>query len=138
MSERGVPVCVHLGLTPQSVDKLGGYRVQGRDDKTAATLAKDALTLQQAGADILLLECVPRQLAAQITARLEIPVIGIGAGPDTDAQVLVLYDMLGISPHSPRFSKNFLAETGDIRQAMEAYATAVRAGTFPGEEHTLA
>lgn len=138
LAERGVPVCAHLGLTPQSVDKLGGYRVQGRDDETAATMVKDALALQRAGADILLLECVPRQLAARITARLDVPVIGIGAGPDTDAQVLVLYDMLGISPHSPRFSKNFLAEAGDIRKAMEAYATAVRDGSFPGEEHTFA
>ncbi len=138
LTERGVPVCAHLGLTPQSVDKLGGYRVQGKDEATAAAMLEDARALERAGAELLVLECVPRQLAADITAHLEIPVVGIGAGPDTDAQVLVLYDMLGISPHIPRFSKNFLAETGDIRSAMEAYATAVRDGTFPDKQHSFA
>ena len=137
LADRGIPVCGHLGLTPQSFNKLGGYRVQGRDDAGAEQIVLDARRLQDAGADLLVLECVPTQLATRITKALTIPVIGIGAGPNTDAQVLVLYDMLGISPRVPKFTHNFLAETGDILGALMAYAEAVRSGTFPRPEHSF-
>ncbi|MEH6616710.1 MAG: 3-methyl-2-oxobutanoate hydroxymethyltransferase [Porticoccus sp.] len=137
LSERGIPVCGHLGLTPQSVNKLGGYKVQGRDDQAAEKMVLDAHLLEEAGADILVLECVPTALAQQITNELSIPVIGIGAGPDTDAQVLVIYDMLGISPRLPKFSKNFLAETGDVETALKTYAKEVRSGAFPLPEHSF-
>ncbi|GIX31901.1 MAG: 3-methyl-2-oxobutanoate hydroxymethyltransferase [Porticoccaceae bacterium] len=135
LAERGVPVCGHLGLTPQSVDKFGGYRVQGRDAESARRLLADAEALVAAGADLLVLECVPRALAAEITQRLPVPVIGIGAGPATDAQVLVLYDLLGISPKIPSFARDFLAEAGTVRGALQRYAQAVREGSFPGPEH---
>ncbi len=132
----GVPVCAHLGLLPQSVHKLGGYRVQGREAGDAERILGDAKALQQAGADMLVLECVPRELAARITEALAIPVIGIGAGAATDGQVLVLYDMLGITPGKrPSFSHDFLAEHGSIVAALEAYVTAVRDGRFPTEQH---
>ncbi|MEH6543446.1 MAG: 3-methyl-2-oxobutanoate hydroxymethyltransferase [Porticoccaceae bacterium] len=137
LADRGIPVCGHLGLTPQSFNKLGGYRVQGRDEAGAEQIVLDARRLQDAGADLLVLECVPTQLATRITKALTIPVIGIGAGPNTDAQVLVLYDMLGISPRVPKFTHNFLAETGDILGALMAYAEAVRSGTFPRPEHSF-
>ncbi|EDN69368.1 Ketopantoate hydroxymethyltransferase [Beggiatoa sp. PS] len=138
LTERGIPVCAHLGLTPQSVYQLGGYRIQGRTVNEARRLRNDALALQAAGASLLVLECVPSQLAADITASLEIPVIGIGAGAACDGQVLVLYDMLGITPGKrPSFSKDFLQETGTILAAIEAFVRAVKEGTFPGEEHTF-
>lgn len=137
LTDRGIPVCGHLGLTPQSFNKLGGYRVQGRDEAGAEQIVLDARRLQDAGADLLVLECVPTQLATRITKALTIPVIGIGAGPNTDAQVLVLYDMLGISPRVPKFTHNFLAESGDIQGALMAYAEAVRSGTFPRPEHSF-
>lgn len=137
LSERGIPVCGHLGLTPQSVNKLGGYKVQGRDDQTAEQMILDAHLLEEAGVDILVLECVPTALAQQLTNELSIPVIGIGAGPNTDAQVLVIYDMLGISLKLPKFSKNFLTETGDVETALKAYAKEVRSGTFPQPEHSF-
>ena len=136
LSMAGIPVCAHLGLLPQSVHKMGGYRVQGRDDEAATRIQQDAQLLQEAGADLLVLECVPRELAAAITRQLHIPVIGIGAGADTDGQVLVLYDMLGITPgRRPSFSHDFLAEGGSVVSALQAYVTAVRAGHFPGLEH---
>lgn len=135
LAERGIPVCGHLGLTPQSVNKLGGYKVQGRDTEAAEQILHDAECLQAAGADLLVLECVPAALAGRITQQLRIPVIGIGAGADTDAQVLVLYDMLGFSPRIPKFTKNFLTETGDVQAALLAYAKAVRDGEFPQPEH---
>ena len=136
LSENGVPVCAHLGLLPQSVHKLGGYKIQGREDEAATRMVADALELEQAGADLLVLECVPRVLAKRITESLTIPVIGIGAGADTDGQVLVLYDMLGITPGKrPSFSRDFLAETGSVAAAIEAYASQVKAGTFPSEQH---
>lgn len=135
LSARGIPVCGHLGLTPQSVNKFGGYRVQGRGDRAAEQILKDALCLQDAGADLLVLECVPSELAANISRRLRIPVVGIGAGPDTDAQVLVLYDMLGISPRVPRFTKNFLLGADSVQAALRAYGEAVRTGAFPQPEH---
>lgn len=136
LSDRGVPVCAHLGLTPQAVNKLGGYRVQGRDHESAKQMIEDAVCLEQAGASLLLLECVPSLLAGEVSRAVDIPVIGIGAGPDTDAQVLVMHDILGISPgRKPRFVKDFMAETGDIRGAIKRYADEVHAGTFPQAEH---
>jgi len=136
LSERGVPVCPHLGLTPQAVNKLGGYRVQGRDAQSALRMLEDAKQLEEAGASMLLLECVPTLLAEEITRNLSIPVIGIGAGHHTDAQVLVMHDMLGITVgRRPKFVKNFMAEAETIEQAFRLYAEQVRAGTFPGPEH---
>ena len=137
LTERGVPVCGHLGLTPQSVDKLGGYKVQGRSSEEAQKMIDDALALENAGIDLLVLECVPTPLAAEITDKLGIPVIGIGAGNVTDAQVLVVYDMLGISPRIPKFSRNFLQGKGSIVEALTAYANAVKDGSFPNEEESF-
>lgn len=135
LSERGIPVCAHIGLTPQSVNKFGGFRVQGRTVEQAQKLAEDARILEDAGADILLLECVPEDLASAITKNLTIPVIGIGAGKNTDAQVLVINDILGLTPQPPKFSKNFLLETKDIPSALEKYAADVKSDVFPGEEN---
>ncbi|MEZ5535351.1 MAG: 3-methyl-2-oxobutanoate hydroxymethyltransferase [Thiolinea sp.] len=131
----GVPVCAHLGLQPQSVHKLGGYKVQGRDAAVAKQMVEDALMLEDAGADMLVLECVPVSLANRITEQLEIPVIGIGAGGGCDGQVLVLQDMLGIIPRAPRFSRDFMQDSGTIQGAVKAYIDAVREGTFPAEAH---
>jgi 3-methyl-2-oxobutanoate hydroxymethyltransferase len=135
LTTRGIAVCAHLGLTPQSIHQLGGYRVQGRAAEAAAQIEADAKALQGAGASMLVLECVPRSLAAGITAALEIPVIGIGAGIDCDGQVLVLYDMLGIGAKLPRFAKSFLAATGSVQAAVADYVRAVRAREFPALEH---
>jgi 3-methyl-2-oxobutanoate hydroxymethyltransferase len=135
LAERGVPVCGHLGLTPQSVNSFGGWIVQGRNPEDAERILADALGLQEAGASMLVLECVPRELASLITARLSIPVIGIGAGAATDAQVLVMHDLLGMNPRPPRFVRNFLSSGGSIQGALEAYSNAVREGSFPGPEH---
>ncbi|MGM0570720.1 3-methyl-2-oxobutanoate hydroxymethyltransferase [Marinobacter sp.] len=138
LSERGVPVCAHLGLTPQFVNKFGGYKVQGRDEKQAELMIEHASDLVAAGADVILLECVPAPLAARITQAVQAPVIGIGAGKDTDGQVLVLHDMLGIPEgRKAKFVKNFLAEGGSIPGAIKAYVQAVRDRTFPGQEHTF-
>ncbi|MEW8586586.1 MAG: 3-methyl-2-oxobutanoate hydroxymethyltransferase, partial [Candidatus Thiodiazotropha sp.] len=137
LASQGIPVCGHLGLLPQSVHKLGGYRVQGREQRDATLIREDARLLQEAGVDMLVLECVPNQLAAQITAELSIPVIGIGAGPDCDGQVLVLYDMIGLNPNPPRFVKNFLHSGRNIQEALQAYADAVRSGEFPTAEHSF-
>ncbi len=136
--EREIPVCAHLGLTPQSVLRLGGYRVQGRDDATAAKLRSDARAVADAGAALLVLECVPTGLAQDITAELAIPTIGIGAGPHCDGQVLVLHDLLGVdSGHRrPKFVKDFLAEAGTIAGAVAAYGAAVREGRFPDAAHS--
>ncbi|MGA7296024.1 MAG: 3-methyl-2-oxobutanoate hydroxymethyltransferase, partial [Rhodanobacteraceae bacterium] len=121
---------------PQSVHALGGYRVQGREQTAAERLVDDARKVAEAGASMLVLECVPAELAARITRELAIPVIGIGAGVQCDGQVLVVYDLLGISGgKAPRFSKNFLAGQDSVQAAMRAYAEAVRAGDFPAEEH---
>jgi len=131
-----VPVCAHLGLTPQSVHRLGGYRVQGRTDADAGRLRADARAVQDAGADLLVLECVPATLAAEITRELRIPTIGIGAGAECDGQVLVVTDLLGITPGKrPRFAKDFLAGTNSVVGAIAAYASAVRSGEFPAAEH---
>lgn len=136
LSARGIPVCAHLGLLPQSVHRLGGYLVQGREQQAADTLRRDALALEKAGAEMLVLECVPAELGLDISRRLTIPVIGIGAGADCDGQVLVLYDMLGLTPGKrPRFSHDFLAESGSIQSAVSRYVQAVKSGDFPGEEH---
>lgn len=132
LAERGIPVCAHLGLTPQSVYKLGGYRVQGRENAAAEQLLQDAQTLAESGADMLLLECVPMALAKRITEQVEVPVVGIGAGPDTDAQVLVMHDLLGLTVgRMPRFAETFLTGGRTIQEAFAAYAEAVREGRFP-------
>ncbi len=138
LSAQGVPVCGHLGLLPQSVHKLGGYRVQGRDAAQAAAMKRDALALQGVGAALLVLECVPSALTREISGSLRIPVIGIGAGGDCDGQVLVLYDLLGITPmrgEPPRFVKNYLAGRDGIRAAVSAYVKEVKSGHFPTTEH---
>jgi 3-methyl-2-oxobutanoate hydroxymethyltransferase len=138
LARRSVPVCAHLGLTPQSVHKLGGYRVQGKTRAAAEQLMGDARAVELAGADLLVLECVPATLAKRISAELTIPTIGIGAGVDCDGQVLVLYDMLGITPGKrPRFSKDFLAGRGSVAEAIRAYVDAVRSGEFPAAEHAF-
>ena len=136
--ERGIPVCAHLGLLPQSVNVLGGYKVQGREQSAADATLQHALALQQAGAQLLVLECVPLSLAARITEQLSIPTIGIGAGPDCDGQILVMHDMLGLnSDYLPKFVKNFLADHGSIQAAAAAYISAVKDGSFPGPEHSF-
>ena len=133
---RGVPVCAHLGLTPQSVHQLGGYKVQGRDDAAAKTLLDDARAVEQAGAQMLVLEMIPAPLAKQVTASLVIPTIGIGAGLDCSGQVLVLQDMLDIYPgKKARFVRNFMAEGGSIRDGLRRYVEAVKARTFPAAAH---
>lgn len=138
LSGRDVPVCAHLGLTPQSVHKLGGYRVQGREQAAADKLRADALAVAEAGAEMLVLECVPSDLAGVISRELPIPVIGIGAGAQTDGQVLVIYDLLGLTPGKrPKFSKNFLQGRDDITAAIGAYAAEVREGRFPAAEHSF-
>ncbi|MEE4331298.1 MAG: 3-methyl-2-oxobutanoate hydroxymethyltransferase [Wenzhouxiangella sp.] len=132
----GIPVCGHLGLTPQHVHQLGGYRVQGREAAAARILQDDAQALAAAGAAMLVLECVPSELAGKIAANLAIPVIGIGAGPSVDGQVLVLYDVLGISVgHRPRFVRDFMADSDSIPAALSAFVQAVRERSFPGPEH---
>ncbi|WP_087022075.1 3-methyl-2-oxobutanoate hydroxymethyltransferase [Thaumasiovibrio subtropicus] len=138
LTERAVPVCAHLGLTPQSVNIFGGYKVQGRDHDAAEQMVKDAILLAKAGAQIILLECVPGDLAERITQAVDVPVIGIGAGNKTDGQILVMHDMFGISAnYMPRFSKNYLQETGDLRTAVSRYIEEVQQGSFPGPEHTF-
>ncbi len=136
--ERDIPVCAHLGLTPQSVMKLGGYSVQGREGEAAQRLFDDALAVEAAGAELLVLECVPSTLAKRISAALTIPTIGIGAGSDCDGQVLVLHDLLGLASghRRPRFVKDFLAEGGSVVGAVRAFAAAVRDGGFPDAEHS--
>jgi 3-methyl-2-oxobutanoate hydroxymethyltransferase len=140
LAERDIPVCAHLGLTPQSVLKFGGYKVQGRDEIAAAKLRADALAVADAGASLLVLECVPSPLASAITAASDIPTIGIGAGPGCDGQVLVLHDFLGIDTghRKPKFVKDFLAGGGTIAGAISAYAAAVRDGSFPDADHSYA
>ena len=136
--ERGIPVCAHLGLTPQSVNAFGGFKVQGRTPKEAKAILADAVEIQDAGASLLVLECIPASLAADISGKLDIPVIGIGAGAGTDAQVLVLHDLLGLTPRAPRFVKNFMAEAGSIPGALAAFVGAVKRGDFPADEHCYA
>lgn len=136
LASRDIPVCAHLGLTPQSIHKLGGFHVQGREEAAAQKMMADALTLQNAGADIVLLECVPTTLGAEITRELSVPVIGIGAGPDVDGQILVLYDIIGVTPgRKPRFARDFMAETGSPLEAVSAYVAAVKDGSYPAPEN---
>lgn len=138
LTRRGIPVCAHIGLMPQSVHQLGGYKVQGKTDFQAEQLLTDAVALEQAGAGMLLMEVVPATLARQVTGTLSIPTIGIGAGTDCSAQVLVLYDMLGIySGKKARFMKNFITGAGSIHEAVENYVQAVKTGKFPGPEHAF-
>jgi len=138
LSTQGIPVCVHLGLTPQSVNKLGGYKVQGRLEADAAQMIEDARVLVEAGADIVLLECVPTEVAKKLTDSVKVPVIGIGAGPYTDAQVLVMHDLLGLgSGKRPKFVKDFMAESADINEAFTRFRDDVKSGTFPAEEHSF-
>ena len=137
LTERGIPVCAHMGLTPQSINRLGGFRVQGRDPDQANTIIQEAMMLEEYGANMLLLECIPAALAAKISEKLTIPVIGIGAGKDVDGQIMVMHDVLGISPITPKFVKNFLTEsTGGIPGAIKAYVAAVKGGSFPGPEQS--
>ncbi|MFV8980089.1 3-methyl-2-oxobutanoate hydroxymethyltransferase [Serratia fonticola] len=138
LTERAVPVCGHLGLTPQSVNVFGGYKVQGRDELAAKQLLIDARNLELAGMQLLVLECVPTELARQVTEALSIPVIGIGAGNATDGQILVMHDALGITGgHTPKFAKNFLAQGGDIRGAVQLYIREVEQGIYPDEAHSF-
>ena len=137
LTQRGIPVCTHIGLLPQSVNQLGGYKVQGREAGAAARLIADAQALEAAGAGLIVLEMVPADVAQAVTDALTIPTIGIGAGAGCSGQVLVLYDMLGLYPHAPRFSKNFLAGTDGIEAAARAYVAAVKNGQFPAAEHAF-
>jgi 3-methyl-2-oxobutanoate hydroxymethyltransferase len=136
--EQGIPVCGHLGLLPQSIHQFGTYSVQGKEPEDAKKIRDDAQELQQAGASLLILECVPAALAKEISRELAIPVIGIGAGVDCDGQVLVLYDMLNIGVSKrPKFSKNFMAENNGVAEAIKAYHQAVKNAEFPGSEHSF-
>jgi len=137
LTERGIPVCAHMGLTPQSVNRLGGFRVQGRDPQQANTIIQEAQMLEEYGASMLLLECIPPALALTISEKITIPVIGIGAGKDVDGQIMVMHDVLGISPVTPKFVKNFLAESKDgIPGAIKLYVAAVKDGSFPSPEQS--
>ncbi len=139
LSRNGIPVCAHFGLTPQTVHKLGGFRVQGRSQSQADELVLQATELEDAGADLLLVEAVPGEVGRKITEAVQIPVIGIGAGDATDGQILVLHDVLGVSAgKSPKFVKNFLSGSPDIRAAIGAFVSAVKAGSYPAPEHIYA
>src|SRR5258708_7135284 len=136
--DRGIPVCAHIGLTPQSVNTVGGYRVQGRDDEGASRLVADAKALEAAGAAIILMEAMPAAVAKRVTESLTVPTIGIGAGVDVSGQVLVNYDMLDIFPgRKAKFVRNFMQGAPSVRAAIEAYVKAVKDKTFPGPEHSF-
>jgi 3-methyl-2-oxobutanoate hydroxymethyltransferase len=136
LASRDIPVCAHIGLTPQSIHKLGGFKVQGREQHAAQQMLADAHALQDAGADIVLLECVPSSLGQAIAAALSVPVIGIGAGPDVDGQILVLYDILSVTPgRKPRFARDFLAGADGVLGALTSYVAAVKDGSYPAPEH---
>jgi 3-methyl-2-oxobutanoate hydroxymethyltransferase len=136
LASHDIAVCAHLGLRPQSVHKTGGFRVQGREDAAAEAMKRDAKALQDAGADVVLLECIPSHLGAEITRELHVPVIGIGAGPDTDGQILVLYDVLDITPgRKPRFVKNYMAGHDSPLAGIQAYVAAVKSREYPAAEH---
>ncbi|MBD3898434.1 3-methyl-2-oxobutanoate hydroxymethyltransferase [Halomonas sp. ML-15] len=138
LTRRGVPICAHLGLTPQTVYQLGGYKVQGRDDARAEQIVDDARTLAEAGASLILLECVPASLGRAVREAVEVPVIGIGAGVDVDGQILVMHDVLGVTHgRTPRFVKNFMAEADDIQGAFRRYHEDVKARRFPADEHSF-
>lgn len=136
LARHDIPVCAHLGLRPQSVHKIGGFRVQGREQAQAERMLEDAVALEQAGADIVLLECVPNELGQAVRDAVSVPVIGIGAGPGVDGQILVLYDMLGITQgRLPRFVRNFMQGGATIAEAMQAYVLAVKDRSYPAPEH---
>ncbi|SDN30133.1 3-methyl-2-oxobutanoate hydroxymethyltransferase [Vreelandella arcis] len=136
LTRRGVPVCAHLGLTPQTVYQIGGYKVQGRGAAQAEQIINDAKVLVEAGASVILLECVPASLGKAVTDALDVPVIGIGAGPDTDGQILVMHDVLGVTHgHTPRFVKNFMVDAESIQAAFQHYHEAVKTRAFPAPEH---
>ncbi len=138
LNERGIAVCAHVGLTPQSVNVIGGYKVQGREEEQADKMVQESIALEAAGAQLLVIECVPSGLAKRISEALTIPVIGIGAGVDCDGQILVMHDLLGISSgYIPKFSKNYMSLTGDIHKATAAYVDEVSKGLFPGPEHSF-
>ena len=137
LSEQGIPVCAHFGLTPQFVNQLGGFKVQGRDKSDAEQMVKNAIAAQEAGAKIILLECIPINLAKKITKSLDVPVIGIGAGKHTDAQVLVIQDILGLTERPARFAKNYLAQEGSIQKAITGFAKEVKNGTYPELKHAF-
>jgi 3-methyl-2-oxobutanoate hydroxymethyltransferase len=138
LASHDIAVCAHLGLRPQSVHKSGGFRVQGRDSDAGERMLHDAKKLESAGADMLLLECIPADLGRQLTAAVRVPVIGIGAGPDTDGQILVLYDVLDItSGKKPRFVKNFMTDAGTNLQALKNYVQAVKKREYPAAEHSF-
>jgi 3-methyl-2-oxobutanoate hydroxymethyltransferase len=134
--EGGIPVCAHLGLTPQSVHVFGGYRVQGREPKEAKSILADAVSIQDAGASLLVLECIPADLAADISSKLRIPVIGIGAGSGTDGQVLVMHDLLGLSSHTAKFVRNFMTGQPSVQAALKAFVDAVKSQQFPSSDET--
>jgi len=136
LARHDIPVCAHLGLKPQSVHKTGGFRVQGREEAAAEQMKHDARALQDAGADVVLLECIPSDLGAEITRELHVPVIGIGAGPDTDGQILVLYDILDVTPgRKPRFVQNFMQGHDSPLAAIRSYVEAVKTRAYPAAEH---
>ncbi len=135
---RGVAVCGHLGLTPQSAHQLGGFKVQAREAEAANQLMEDALALQMAGVQMMVLECVPAALGRKVSTQLDIPLIGIGAGADCDGQVLVMHDMLGLGSRVPRFVANFMPGRQSISAAFESYVSDVRSGRFPAKEHEYA
>lgn len=136
LASHDIAVCAHLGLKPQSVHKTGGFRVQGREDEAARRMLEDALALEAAGADLVLLECIPSALGRGIAQALTVPVIGIGAGPDTDGQILVLYDILDITPgRKPRFVRNFMSGSDSPQAAVARYVQAVKSGEYPAPEH---
>lgn len=143
LATRGVPVCAHLGLQPQLIHKLGAFKVQGREEAAAEAMLRDARILEQAGADMLLVECIPASLGRRLTEQSHVPVIGIGAGPDVDGQILVLQDMLGFSPlvtvgRKPRFVKNYMQGDTDIEGAIRAYVAEVKSRAYPAAEHSFA
>ncbi len=136
LAQHDIPVCAHIGLKPQSVHKIGGFKVQGRDADTARRMVDDAAALEAAGADILLVECVPNEVGKAVTKAISAPVIGIGAGPDVDGQILVLYDVLGITQGPlPRFVQNFMLESDSVMEACGRFVQAVRDRSYPGAEH---
>jgi 3-methyl-2-oxobutanoate hydroxymethyltransferase len=138
LAQQDIPVCAHLGLKPQSVHKIGGFKVQGREQDAAQRMLDEARSLQDAGADVVLLECVPRNVGEAIRAALHVPVIGIGAGAGVDGQILVVYDILGITQgRTPRFVKNFMQGRDAVLEGIRAYVEAVKDRSYPAEEHTF-
>tara|TARA_B100001094_G_C18056131_1_gene732574 strand:- start:253 stop:1068 length:816 start_codon:yes stop_codon:yes gene_type:complete len=139
LSDRGIPVCAHMGLTPQTINRIGGHQVQGRDPSQKEKIMNEAKALEKSGASMLLLECVPGELAKIITEELTIPVIGIGAGSHTDGQIMVVHDLLGISclEKPPKFVKNFMDESSSIHEAITNYVNDVKSCNFPSDEHTF-